>query len=303
MSAGDYQPAIQLKDVEKRFGRFTALHNVSLTVQKGHVHGFLGLNGAGKTTTIKLLMNFLHPSSGKVEVLGRDAQHASTELKHRVGYLSGDFELYNNLTGGQYLDYIAHLRHVEDMSEVQKLCRELEAVLDRPIGTLSRGNKQKIGLISALIGSPDLLILDEPTTGLDPVMQQKFYEVVRRHADSGKTVFMSSHIISEVQEVCDTITFMRKGQITETINVKDLRTSNKRHVAVKPLEGKKIDKPPKVFGASDMVQLRGVVEFDIPKVDGEFLNWLSKQPIADVTISQADLEKIFLSLYHEDAHV
>jgi ABC-2 type transport system ATP-binding protein len=298
----DSQPALLLQHVEKRFGSFTALEDVYLAVERGHVHGFLGLNGAGKTTTIKLIMNFLQPTSGTVQVLGKDAYEHSTELKQSIGYLSGDFELYNNLTGQQYLEYMSHLRGMEDQSKTAELCNELEAVLDRPIRTLSRGNKQKIGLISALIGEPELLILDEPTTGLDPIMQQKFYEVVRRHADSGKTVFMSSHIISEVQEVCDVITFMRKGRVTDTVNVKELLDSKQRHITMN-YEGKKIIRVPEKLHATDTTYSPGKTEFDVAAVDALLLQWLAKQKLTDLSITKTDLEKVFLMLYHEEAHV
>jgi ABC-2 type transport system ATP-binding protein len=293
-------PAIELIGVTKRYGSLAALDDISLRVQQGHVHGFLGLNGAGKTTAIKILMNFIRPTKGSVRILGKDARSDSVELKRRIGYLSGDFELYNNLTGDQYLRYIAHLRGVKDYDHLKELCRELEVVLDRKIGTLSRGNKQKVGLVSALIDDPDLLILDEPTTGLDPLMQQKFYKVVRSHAARGKTVFMSSHILSEVQEVCDEITFMRRGKIVQTLNVTKLLASSVRHVVMIG-EGKlPLLEPTKQLGAKNIKQTKTSLSFDVEAADRKILRWIATQPVKDVTITEANLDELFAALYKEE---
>jgi ABC-2 type transport system ATP-binding protein len=293
---------IELRHLAKRFGRVVALDDVSLVVKAGTVHGFLGLNGAGKTTAIKTMMNFIRPTSGSAQIFGKDARSHSTELKQRIGYLSGDFELYNNLTGDQYLRYIAHLRGVKDYDHLKELCRELEVVLDRKIGTLSRGNKQKVGLVSALIDDPDLLILDEPTTGLDPLMQQKFYKVVRGHASRGKTVFMSSHILSEVQEVCDEITFMRRGKVVQTVNVAELLASSMRHVVMMS-EGKMpLIEPTKQLGAKNIKRGKNSLSFDVDVADRKVMRWIATQPVVDVTITESNLDELFTGLY-EDKHV
>ena len=291
---------IELKKVTKSFGSLKALDDVSFTVKQGQVHGFLGLNGAGKTTTIKLLMNFIRPTAGTVQIFGKDAYKASTELKRRIGYLSGDFELYGNLNGDQYLRYIANLRGAKDYDHLESLCRDLEVVLDRKIGSLSRGNKQKIGLVAALMDDPDLLILDEPTTGLDPLMQQKFYQVVRAHAKRGKTVFMSSHIISEIQEICDQVTFMKKGKVTKTVAIDELRSTEGRHVVMRAAKGVRFVEPLPRLGVTNVKSSKERLEFDVKKVDRILLKWMASQSVDDVSITEQSLEDLFLKLYMED---
>lgn len=294
------QNVIQLKGVTKTYGLLKALDDVTFTVEQGHIHGFLGLNGAGKTTTIKVLMDFIRPTKGSASLFGQDAHKASTELKRRIGYLSGDFELYGNLNGDQYLRYIANLRGTKDYDHLRELCQKLEVVLDRKISSLSRGNKQKIGLVAALMDDPDLLILDEPTTGLDPLMQQKFYEVVRAHVRRGKTVFMSSHILGEVQEVCDRVTFMKKGRITKTLAIDELRATERRHVVMTAAKGVQFVEPLPRLGVTNVKSGKGRLEFDVEKVDRILLKWMASQSVADVSITEQSLEDVFLKLYVED---
>ena len=295
--------AINVEGVSKRFGKTLALDHVSFQVKPATVHGFLGRNGAGKTTTIKLLMDFIRPSKGKLEILGKDTRANSVALKKRIGYLSGDFELYNNLTGSQYIQYMSHLSGVKNQSRTQELVEDLSAVMDRKIGLLSRGNKQKIGLIAALMNDPDILILDEPTTGLDPLMQQKFYKVVRDHAKRGKTVFMSSHILSEVQEVCDHVTFMKKGKVLETVEVSNLLAKATRRVVLTVDKNVTMMAPPKVLGASNVSHTKHTLSFDVPQADRKVMRWIAMQPVKDVTINEADLDSVFMNLYEDEEEV
>jgi len=291
---------VEIQGVTKAYGSVKAVDNASFTVEQGHVHGFLGLNGAGKTTTIKLLMDFIRPTNGTIKVFGQDAHGANTELKRRIGYLSGDFELFGNLNGDQYLRFIASLRGTKDYDHLKDLCTHLQVVLNRKINSLSRGNKQKIGLVAALMDDPDLLILDEPTTGLDPLMQQKFYEVVRAHAKRGKTVFMSSHILSEIQEICDRVTFMKQGKITKTLAIDELRGSEQRHVVMTAAKGVQFVEPLPRLGVTNVKSSKGRLEFDVEKVDRILLKWMASQSVADVSITEQSLENVFLKLYAED---
>lgn len=294
---------IELQNVTKKFGKITAVNDVSLAVEKGTVHGFLGPNGAGKTTTIKLLMDFIRPTKGNIYLLELDARKDATKLKQRIGYLSGDFELYDNLTGKQYLRYMANLRGMKDLSRMRQLVDELETVLDRKIGTLSRGNKQKVGLVAALMHEPELLILDEPTTGLDPLMQQKFYHMIRRHVAAGHTVFMSSHILSEVQEVCDVVSFMKKGEIIETMGVQKLLAHTKRHITLLADKNATLVSPSSAVGASNIRWTKTTLEFDVSAADRKVLRWIATQPVKDVTISEANLDSVFMNLYEGDGDV
>jgi ABC-2 type transport system ATP-binding protein len=291
---------ISVDNVTKKFGSFTALDSISLEVRKGQIHGFLGPNGAGKTTTIKLLMDFIRPDSGTIEIFSRSNRTDAIKIRHEVGYLSGDMELYDTLTGDQYLRYIANLRGVGEYQHLKKFIHELEAVLDRKIGMLSRGNKQKIGLIAALIGDPDLLILDEPTTGLDPLMQQKFYAVLKEHARRGKTVFMSSHILSEVQEVCDTVTFMKQGKIVETVDVRALLSGAKRRVTLKLQKQATILDPPAQLKVSQIKRTKNTLSFDVEKADRVVMRWIASQLVDDVTITESSLDAVFMDMYEQE---
>lgn len=296
--AGDL--VISIDNVTKKFGSFTALDAISLQVKKGQIHGFLGPNGAGKTTTIKLLMDFIRPDNGTIELFSLSNRKDAIRIRHEVGYLSGDMELYDNLTGDQYLRYIANLRGVGEYQHLKKFIHELEAVLDRKIGMLSRGNKQKIGLVAALIGDPDLLILDEPTTGLDPLMQQKFYAVLKEHARRGKTVFMSSHILSEVQEVCDTVTFMKQGKIVETVDVRALLSGAKRRVTLKFQKQATILDPPVQLNASQIKRTKNTLSFDVEKADRLVMRWIASQLVDDVTITESSLDTVFMDMYEQE---
>jgi ABC-2 type transport system ATP-binding protein len=297
------QPEIilSLSGVTKRFGSFTALDDISLVVQKGHIHGFLGPNGAGKSTTIKLLMDFIRPTKGEVRIFGMDAHEESVAIKREVGYLAGDMELYDNLTGDQYLRYVAHLRGERDYDHLMKFAHELDAVLGRRLGTLSRGNKQKISLLAALLGDPDLLILDEPTTGLDPLMQQKFYAVLKDYARRGKTVFMSSHILSEVQEVCDRVTFMKQGKIIQTIDVDRLLASSKRHVIMEFSSRATVLDPPASLGAEHLRRTKTSLAFDVEMASRAVLRWIASQDIQDVSITESNLDSVFMGMYEGES--
>ncbi|HET7320270.1 MAG TPA: ABC transporter ATP-binding protein [Candidatus Saccharimonadales bacterium] len=190
-----------------------ALDHLTLRVNRGEVYGFLGANGAGKTTTIRLLMNFLQPSSGDAVILGMDTVDDSVEIKKHVGYLSGDISLYPKATGKQLLDYLGKLQGMESTNYRTTLEQRFQAELDKPIASLSKGNKQKLGILQALMHEPDVLILDEPTSGLDPLMQEAFYDSLREAKERGAAVFMSSHNLTEAQRVCDRVGIIKNGKL------------------------------------------------------------------------------------------
>lgn len=298
MTKANTDVVLHLKNLTKRYGKDRGIEDVNLTIEPGEVFGFLGPNGAGKTTAIRTIMNFLRPSSGSAAVYGLDSVKNSTEVKSRVGYLAGDFAMYDNLTGFQYLEFIANLRHTDNVDDhIKRLADRLEANLDKKVSTLSRGNMQKIALIASLLHDPDLLILDEPTTGLDPLMQNKFYEIVRERTKKGKTVFMSSHILSEVQTICDRVGFMKEGKLVEIVDVRKLRASRKKEVKLliskrsKPLELPKF-KNLEVISNTDQE-----LHFVTSENGQVLLRWLSLQPAEDVTVQDVSLEDMFLRLY------
>jgi ABC-2 type transport system ATP-binding protein len=291
---------LKLSHVTKRYGHARGIEDVSLNLEPGEVFGFLGPNGAGKTTTIRTIMNFLRPSSGKIEIFGLDSVHGSVATKQRVGFLSGDLPMYDNLTGAQYLAFIANLRGVHDKKTLKTLVDRLDVETTRKIHTLSRGNKQKIGLAAALIHDPDLLILDEPTSGLDPLMQNQFYEIVKEHTKQGKTVFISSHILSEVQTVCDRVGFMRQGKLIETVNVSKLLHDAKNDVWLAMNPHQKVPSLSLFKDVEIVHQTDHEVRFLTSTPTSEIVAWLSKQSIHDVSMQRTSLDDMFLKLYSGD---
>lgn len=295
---------LRLNALTKQYGTQRGVQSLSLELKTGEVFGFLGPNGAGKTTAIRTIMNFLRPTSGSAQILGLDSVADSTKVKASVGYLAGDFELYANLTGRQYLSFIANLRGIQDVDEqIQALAERLEANLEKRIETLSRGNTQKIALIAALLHDPELLILDEPTTGLDPLMQNRFYELIRERTKRGKTVFMSSHILSEVQAICDRVAFMRGGSLVEVVDIHAFRKSHKKEVRLTTKKGTKPMQIPQFRGLEVLTHTKSECHFITTESSKELLRWLSVQPVDDVIIQDVSLEDMFLKLYgmHEGA--
>src|SRR3954470_375574 len=212
-----------------------ALEALDIAVREGEVFGFLGPNGAGKSTTIRLLLGFLHPTAGSARVLGLDTVRDSVAIRSRLGYLPSGIALYDTLTGEQLLDYLAALSGRPPVRRRQ-LCDRLElsaATLKRLVRDYSRGMRQKIGIIQALQHDPELAILDEPTEGLDPLMQHAFYELLEERRKQGRTIFFSSHVLSEVERLCDRVAIIRGGEMVALSNVPDLLANHRRHVEMR----------------------------------------------------------------------
>jgi ABC-2 type transport system ATP-binding protein len=216
--------AITLNNLSKRYGHSAkmALNKVSLSVGRGEVYGFLGANGAGKSTTIRTLLNFIQPTGGSATILGYDIARQSVDVKRHIGYLAGDVALYNAMTGQQLLAYMAELQPLKHQNYRNELARMFDAELNKPLDTLSKGNRQKIGIIQAFMHEPEVLILDEPTSGLDPLMQEAFYKLVRASCDGGASVFVSSHNFAEVGRMCDRVGFIREGKLVAERTLSDL---------------------------------------------------------------------------------
>ncbi|WP_182355169.1 ABC transporter ATP-binding protein [Flaviflexus huanghaiensis] len=213
--------AISTRALTKKFGEIVAVDDLDLNVQRGEIFGFLGPNGAGKSTTIGVLLNQLQPTAGSATVLGRDIRTDSLEIRRRVGYVPGDLALYPKLTGREMIEFFAGLRGGVDMTYVDELAARLDADLSRKVGEYSTGNRQKVGLIQAFMHKPELLILDEPNAGLDPLVQQTFQEMLREVRADGRTVFLSSHTLSEVERVANRVGIIRHGRlvVVESIDV------------------------------------------------------------------------------------
>jgi len=207
--------SIAIDKLTKRYGRAAApaLSNLTIQIGKGEVYGFLGANGAGKSTAIRTLLNFIQPTSGSATIMGYDIVRQSMEVKQHVGYLAGEIALYSRMTGKEFLAYMAELQPLKSKSYSAELIKRFEADTSKPLGALSKGNRQKFGLIQAAQHEPDVLILDEPTSGLDPLMQEEFFHLIRESRERGASVFVSSHNFTEVQRMCDRVGFIRAGEL------------------------------------------------------------------------------------------
>jgi ABC-2 type transport system ATP-binding protein len=293
---------IEAVNLTKRYGAFRAIDSVSFSVKKGEIVGFVGLNGAGKSTTINLLLGFLRATNGSVRLFGKSISPETAHTTHRdIGFASGDMALFDNLSGKQYLTFLSHRYRLRDQTRVNELCARFEPQLDKKIKDLSRGNRQKIALIGAFMASPKLVILDEPSSGLDPLMQQAFLDLVREEGDRGTTIFMSSHYLGEVAVVCSRVLLLRKGKLVKDILAHQLEAAGGKMVHT---AAKYAVVPPK---DARLVTHRKTAEGH--EVDfvykGSTLNlqkWLaSAPPLNELTITEHDLEAAFSDLYVKDA--
>ena len=291
-------PALTIAGLSKCYGTHQALDALDLTVQRGEVVGFLGPNGAGKTTTIRAILNFIAPTAGSVSVLGLDSIRDSVAVKRKVGYLAGDIALYGTQTGRQLLEFLTDLGNPTDWVLVEDLAKRLQEDLTRPIHTLSKGNIQKIGLIQAFMAKPDVIILDEPTSGLDPLMQQVFYEMVREVKADGRTVFLSSHNLTEVQKICDKVAFIREGKLVsfkEIGAIGDMTIHKLDVMFGESVSAKAFAEVAEVEQIGDK-QLLLTVHGDLAPVLGA----LSKHHIIGLQPLETTLEDVFMRYYHQE---
>ena len=225
--------AIETFELSKRYGSTTAVDRLNLRVEAGQVFGFLGPNGAGKSTTIRMLLALQRPTRGRATMLGLDAVADSVEIHRRVGYLPGDLELFPRLTGRQHIAWFARARSADTSSLAKQLTERFKVVMDRPVRDLSKGNRQKIGLVLAFVHRPELLVLDEPTSGLDPLMQHEFENLLRETIAEGRTVFLSSHELDEVQRIADRIAIIKQGRLVAEDTVDGLRRAAPQKMEVR----------------------------------------------------------------------
>jgi ABC-2 type transport system ATP-binding protein len=294
--------AILTENLEKAYGKVQALRGVNLDVRKGEIFGFLGPNGAGKTTTIRCLLDLIRPQGGSISVLGLDPQSDPVAVRQRVGYLPGELSLESNLRVEQQLRYYIDLRNNKtDWGYVEELAKRLELDLTMRIKNLSKGNKQKVGVVQALMSQPDLLLLDEPTAGLDPLMQQEVYRLLKEAQNEGATVFFSSHIINEVETIADRIGIIRMGVIIEEAQPGELVSMEVRRAHVRFREPVDLTAISTAEGLSVLSQRNGV---DVTlQVEGELdtlVKTLAQFPVSDLDIEYPSLEEIFLEYYAKD---
>jgi len=294
-------PAVETRGLSKTYqGKTRALIGLDLRVERGEVFGYLGPNGAGKSTTIRLLVDLIHATEGRAWVLGLDSRRQGVEARRRIGYLPGDLRLNDRMTAGEQLDSLARLRGGADDRFRAELCERFGLELDRPIRHLSKGNRQKVGLVQAFMHRPELVVLDEPSSGLDPLLQTEVRALLRETAADGRTVFLSSHSLDEVQHTADRVAIIRSGRLVDVDAVEHLRERALRHVTIifaEPVEAARFEglDGVRVDGVDDSVVRLSAPE---PAMDA-IVKAAAAHTIVDLVSQPADLEEIFLELYEE----
>lgn len=292
--------AIETEKLVKTYGRNRGLTGLDLRVERGEVYGFLGPNGAGKSTTIRLLLDLIRPTSGRVGVLGADPRRDGVALRRRIGYLAGDFVVDGRQTARELLTYLGNLRGGVPRARIEELADRLDLDLGRRIRGLSRGNRQKVGVVQAFMHDPELLILDEPTSGLDPFLQQEFLSLVREARAGGRTVFMSSHVMSEVQQTADRVGIIREGRLVTVARVEELREQAVRKVEISFADP---------VTEAEFADLPGVSEVSVTgstlrcRLDGRadaLVKAAAGHTVVGLLSEEPDLEEIFFGYYSRE---
>jgi ABC-2 type transport system ATP-binding protein len=290
--------AIETEALTKTYGRnVRGIRDVSLVVEEGEVFGFLGPNGAGKTTTIRTLLGFLRPTSGRAEVFGLDTRRESVAVRSLVGNLPGEFALEDRTTGEGLLRFFARLRGVRDLSYAWELAERLGADLRRPVRRLSRGNKQKVGLVQAMFHRPSLLILDEPTGGLDPLVQEEFLRIVGETRAEGRTVFFSSHVLSEVERACDRVGIVRGGELVDVESTAALVNKAFRHVSLTFDEHVAPGPFERLAGVRDLSANGTRLRFTLQGSPDELVKLAARHRLVEMEYERPSLEESFLTFY------
>jgi ABC-2 type transport system ATP-binding protein len=290
-------PVIHTDGLTKTYGVHRGITELDLDVEGGEIFGFLGPNGAGKTTTMRILLDLIRPTGGRAEVFGIETTADPVAIHRRVGYLPGEFDLYDRLTGADTIAYFANLRGGVDRAYVAELVERLDLDPSRKFKEYSKGNKQKVGLVVALQHRPDLLILDEPTSGLDPLVQQTFFEIIREARGDGRTVFLSSHIIDEVDRTCDRVAIIREGRLVQVDRIEAIRRLAFHHVELQFAQ----PVVPAVFtsidGVSDVVADGTTVQMRVNGPIGSVIAAAAPHGLIDVVSREPNLEDVFLAQY------
>lgn len=300
MQSGDV--AIDCQGLSKRYRgtNFDALSDLTLQVKAGEIYGFLGPNGAGKSTTIHTLLNFIQPSRGQATILGKDIVKDSVAIKDHVGYLSGDLAMYPKMTGSQFLEYMGELQPPASKAYRSELVKRFQAELHKPLGNLSRGNKQKVGIVQAFMHQPDVLILDEPTTGLDPLMQEEFYKLLNETKQRGAAIFSSSHILGEVQKMCDRVGIIREGKLVAERSIADLAREAAQTFDIVFKDKPPIGKLRHIKGAQHVTAHGNTVTLHFHGELKPLFTELARHDILKLDTQNLDLEEIFLRFYKQN---
>lgn len=295
----DEEPVMKIRGLTKFYGDILGIKDLDLDVYPGEIMGFLGPNGAGKTTTIRTCLGFLRKTAGDVKIFGLDSHKDSVEIKRKIGYLPGDFGMIPDLKVRTFLKYLLSLSEVKSEKKMKVLGDKLDLEFDKKIKQLSKGNRQKVGIVQAFMADQDLIILDEPTAGLDPLMQQRFYEILREEKENGKTIFMSSHILAEVEEVCDRVAIIKNGRLQVVEDIGSLQQKMGKKLTVEFRE--EVD--------TDMFRMKGVnqIQKDGKKITmvvtdnlDETIKKISSRKIITMNLETFSLEQLFLRYYKEE---
>ena len=291
--------AIQTEGLTKYYGDTAGIVDLDLAVDTGEVFGFIGPNGAGKTTTIRLLLNFLRPSRGSGSIFGMDIARDSLAIRSRVGYLPGDLALYPSMTGREFLLYFSRLRGIDTAAATVRLAERFDLDLDRRIKEYSKGNRQKVGVVNAFMHEPEMLILDEPTGGLDPLMQQEFAELLAEVREEGRTVFLSSHYLPEVERVADRVGIVRRGHLIAVDTLDGFRAKIQSNLSIE--FGSPVD--PATFAGLggvtvvDTAKAGTVIRLSVAGSQQAVLKAAAAMDVRTITSAEADLDDVFLSYY------
>lgn len=290
---------IQAENLTKYFGKSRGVDGLNLEVQDGEVFGFLGPNGAGKTTTIRLALDFIRPTNGSIQVLGLDPRKQALAVHSRTGYLPGELAMYGGLTGAELLTYFGNLRGGVDWGYVEELAERLGADLSERIKSLSSGNRHKIGLIQALMNKPELLILDEPSSRLDPLVQQEFLKLVAEVRDEGRTVFLSSHILPEVERVCDRVGIIREGAVVAVESVEQLKERALRRLEFHFDSPAPLDVFERLDGVRNVSAYDTIVRCEVTGSVDAVIKAAAQYTVTNVISHELSLEDIFLGYYND----
>ncbi|MCJ7625729.1 MAG: ABC transporter ATP-binding protein [Anaerolineaceae bacterium] len=286
---------IEINNLTKYYGKARGIIDVSLKVEDGEIFGFIGPNGAGKSTTIRLLCSLIYPSSGEAKIFGKDCIKYGPEIRQEIGYLPSEVFYYDRMKVIDLLKYSASFYKKDCTQRIKELADIMELDLKRRIDDLSYGNKKKVGIVQGLLHQPKLLFLDEPTSGLDPLMQQKFFDLIREENKKGVSVFFSSHILGEVQKMCNRVAIIREGEIVKIEDIKTLQHDNykKIRIAANDIEEKQFD----VDGTSNLVKDDGILRFFYKGDINVITRLIAAEEVIDVTIEEPTLEEIFMHYY------
>lgn len=287
---------IETKNLTKYYGKARGIIDVNLTVNEGEIFGFIGPNGAGKSTTIRTLLSLIYKTSGEAKIFGLDCERDKEEILKDVGYLPSEVFYYDSMKAIDLLNYSASFFKKDCSTKIAELASILQVDLNRKIDDMSLGNKKKVGIIQGLLHSPRLIILDEPTSGLDPLMQKTFFDLVKKESENGATVLFSSHILGEVQRICNRVAIIKEGRIVDTQKISDLQQASYKKVALTG-KGKESLKGFKVDGTTNMETLGERTSFIFKGDCNLLLAELIKYSLVDIEITEPSLEEIFMHYY------